>query len=247
MALDDSGHRAADGATTCAHWVADALDIEVCTAREWLRIGRKLAELPTIDAAFADRRLSYSKVRTLTRVASPVNETELAAIADRVPAGRLAHAVANWLARHETTEETEARHHAARRVTWRHDPDAMVALLALLPPADAQVITQTIDAEIVRNRPRLDASTDTSERWPSIARQRADALIRCPTGGGADLSIELLLHVRGDGCTFDDGTPIADSCCASWSSTTNRPTSSPGTPSATSSGTGAGPAVVAVM
>src|SRR5690348_553461 len=71
VALDDSRQWEADGAPSCARWIADALDIEVCTAREWLRIGRRLTELPAIGAAFVDGRLSYSKVRTLTRVATP--------------------------------------------------------------------------------------------------------------------------------------------------------------------------------
>ena len=35
--LDASGEWAADGEPSCAHWVAAALDIELCTAREWLR------------------------------------------------------------------------------------------------------------------------------------------------------------------------------------------------------------------
>ncbi len=51
--LDESLEWAADGAVTCAHWVADALDVEVCTAREWLRIGRALRKLPVIRSAFA--------------------------------------------------------------------------------------------------------------------------------------------------------------------------------------------------
>src|SRR5690242_4258109 len=68
--LDASSEWALDGAVTCAHWVAAALDVEVCTAREWLRIGRALRSLPVIAAAFAARRLSYSKVRALSRVAT---------------------------------------------------------------------------------------------------------------------------------------------------------------------------------
>src|SRR5690349_13382955 len=67
-ALDESLEWAADGAVSCAHWVADALDVEVCTAREWVRIGRALRELPAIASAFESRRLSYSKVRALSRV-----------------------------------------------------------------------------------------------------------------------------------------------------------------------------------
>ena len=210
VALDDSGHWAADGAPTCAHWVADALDIEVCTAREWLRIGRRLSELTAIGAAFVDGRLSYSKVRTLTRVATPENEAELEAIAERIPAGRLAHALADWLTRHETPEETEARQHAARSLSWRIDPDGMVAGFFRLPPADAQVVTRTIDTELVRSRARVDASADAPQRWPSIAQQRADALVRRMTTGGSRLVTELVVHVRGDGCSFDDGTPVTN-------------------------------------
>jgi hypothetical protein len=29
-------------------------------------------------------------------------------------------------------------------------------------------------------------------------------------GGGATIATEVIVHVRGDGCTMDDGTPIAD-------------------------------------
>jgi len=39
---------------------------------------------------------------------------ELIALAERVPAGRLGHALAAWQMRHETSAQTEARQHAAR-------------------------------------------------------------------------------------------------------------------------------------
>jgi hypothetical protein len=38
--------------------------------------------------------------------------------------------------------------------------------------------------------------------------QRADALIDLIEGGGSRWITELVVHVRGDGATFDDGTPI---------------------------------------
>jgi hypothetical protein len=62
-ALDASGEWALDGSPTCAHWVAEALDIEVCTARDWLRVGHALEVFDPVDDAFAQGRLSYSKVR----------------------------------------------------------------------------------------------------------------------------------------------------------------------------------------
>jgi hypothetical protein len=48
-------------------------------------------------------------------------------------------------------------------------------------------------------------------KWPSLGQQRADALMALITGGGSRAVTEVVLHVRGDGCTLDDGTPIAGS------------------------------------
>ncbi len=110
--LDRSGEWAADGAVTCAHWIADALGVEVSTGREWLRIGRALELLPEIEASFGSGRLSYSKVRTLTRIATPDHEAELCRLALDVPAGRLGPVLAAWLAGHEEPEETDHRQRA---------------------------------------------------------------------------------------------------------------------------------------
>jgi len=205
--LDISGEWAADGSPTCAHWVADAIDVEVCTAREWLRVGRAVGVLPTIDGAFESGQLSYSKVRALTRVAKPENEAELCELALRVPAARLVHALAAWLARHETPEETEARHRAATAVRSWVEPDGMVAGSFRFPPLAGKRLLAAVDAQVEKFKP--DASADASDRWPSAAQQRADALFELVTNGGASVATEVVLHVRGDGCTFDDGTPVA--------------------------------------
>jgi hypothetical protein len=213
--LDRSGEWALDGSPSCAHWVADAVDVEVCTAREWVRIGRALVELDVIDNAFEQGLLSYSKVRALTRIATSETQVELSALAQRVPAARLAHALATWLARNETVEETDARHHKARAVTWRVDLDGMLVGSFRLPPVVGAELVNPIDALVVQGRAsgdRNDASAGASaEGWPSIAQQRADALLHLIRGGGAVIATEIVLHVRGDGCTLDDGTAITES------------------------------------
>src|SRR5688500_10119142 len=56
------------GAKTCAQWVALQCGIAPGSAREHVRVARRLRELPLIRAAFAEGELSYSKVRALTRV-----------------------------------------------------------------------------------------------------------------------------------------------------------------------------------
>jgi hypothetical protein len=205
--LDSSGEWTADGSPTCAHWVAEAIDVEVCTAREWLRVGRAVSVLPAIDRAFELGELSYSKVRALTRVATPENEAELCELALRVSAARLAHALASWLERHETPERTEARHRAATAVRTWVEPDGMVAGSFRFPPLDGKSLLAAIDAKVEQFKP--DASADASSRWPSAAQQRADALLELVNNGGASVATEVVLHVRGDGCTLDDGTSVA--------------------------------------
>ncbi len=224
-ALDASGEWALDGASTCAHWVADALGVEMSTAREWLRVGRSLTDLEVVDRAFGEGRLSYSKVRALTRIATPSNQEELCDVAERVPAGRLPTALAAWLSRRETPEQTERRHHDARGMSWRVDPYGMVVGAFRLPPVDAATLTGAIDALVASSTrtpsPPPEGSTQGGEdasadaigsrsvtRWPSIAQQRADALVELVRSGGAQVVTEVVLHVRADGCTLDDGTPI---------------------------------------
>jgi 5-methylcytosine-specific restriction endonuclease McrA len=204
-ALDTSEEWALDGAITCAHWVADALDVEVCTAREWLRIGHALEALPLTDAAFATGRLSYSKIRTLTRVATPDTETELCELAERVPAGRLACEIARWRSERESPEETEARQKQQTSLTTRIDVDGMGVIRMRLPPADFGTVLAMVETRVRNRRPHASA-----DAWPPFARQRAEALMELLIEGGGQLVTELVLHVRGDGCTLDDGTPIPD-------------------------------------
>lgn len=182
--------------------------MEVCTAREWLRIGRALRDLPVVTEAFGSGRLSYSKVRALTRVATPSSEVELCELAERVPAGRLGQALAAWSARHEPTEVIEARQHRDRSLTWRTEADGMVVGSFRLPPAAAAPLVAAIDTMIRTNHASADASGDVA--WPSVAQQRVDALAALAVGGGAVVETEVLVHVRGDGCTLDDGTPLSE-------------------------------------
>ena len=113
----DSGEWMPTSAASAAHWIADVADIEVCTAREWIRVGRRLRVLPLIADLFEADELSYSKVRTLSRVANPENEQQLAAIAADVPAGALPWAITAWLHRTSNDAELERHQHEQRSVT----------------------------------------------------------------------------------------------------------------------------------
>ena len=66
---------------SCASWLSWKCQMSSGTAREHVRVARALRDLPVIRAEFAAARLSYAKVRALTRIATPATEAGLAEIA----------------------------------------------------------------------------------------------------------------------------------------------------------------------
>ncbi len=62
------------GARTPGQWLSHQLGLGNSTAADHLRVGLRLRELPAIRARFAAGRISYSKVRAITRIAVPETE-----------------------------------------------------------------------------------------------------------------------------------------------------------------------------
>src|SRR5689334_1386256 len=65
------------GLRSCAEWLAWQCGLAPGTAREHVRVARALRGLPRIEAAFGAGRLSYAKVRALTRIAAADCEAAL--------------------------------------------------------------------------------------------------------------------------------------------------------------------------
>jgi hypothetical protein len=63
---------------SCAQWLSWKCQLSSGTAREHVRVARALRDLPVIRARFAQAKLSYAKVRALTRIATPATEAGLA-------------------------------------------------------------------------------------------------------------------------------------------------------------------------
>src|SRR5512137_3034910 len=66
---------------SCAHWLNWQCGLDLGAARGKVRVAHALEELPLIGAAMGRGELSYSKVRELTRVATPATEKYLLDIA----------------------------------------------------------------------------------------------------------------------------------------------------------------------
>ena len=77
------------GCHSCAHWVSWQCAVAPPAAREYVRVARRLEQLPGIRAAFAAGELSYSKVRALTRVGTVEREAELLDLARDATAAQL--------------------------------------------------------------------------------------------------------------------------------------------------------------
>ena len=206
----DSAEWAAAGYSTPVRWIAEMLEIAPRTANEWIRAGRCLRELPQTAAALNDRAISFTKAKELTRSATPENERDLLEIAATTRASDLSKEIARYLGRSEPDESINARQRDARSVRWQTEADGTVQVVMRLPPVDAGFVVAGIDGEVMRQAqvPR------DSEGWPSLAQQRADAVVTLFRGDGASATAEVVIHIRGDGTTLDDGTPVTESAVA---------------------------------
>ena len=81
-ALDKEEPWGAWGLNSCAHWLNWKCGVGPVAAREKVRVARALKGLPQISECFRKGEVSYSKVRAMTRVATPSNEDYLLEIAE---------------------------------------------------------------------------------------------------------------------------------------------------------------------
>ncbi len=76
-------------ARSMAHWVSWQCGLGMRAARDHVRVAVALRELPEVRAAFGRGELSYSKVRALTRFATPEQEHEDVELARHATASQL--------------------------------------------------------------------------------------------------------------------------------------------------------------
>src|ERR1700680_2076677 len=85
--LDRSGAWAAHGMRSCAHWL---IGVDVQTGAEMVRVGHALKNLPALAAAFEEGRISFDKIRAVTRVATPADDDVWLMVALHASGGQLA-------------------------------------------------------------------------------------------------------------------------------------------------------------
>ena len=165
------------GVKSCAYWLNRKCGLDLGAAREKLRVAHALEKLPGMATAMAQGKLSYSKVRAMSRVAEPSNEDYFLGIALHGTAYQVEKLVRSWRRVRESQELTrEARQQASRSVHWFHDEDGSLVIRARLPAEAGAVFVKALQAA-EESFPVPDVSAETSLDAVQTRRAlRADAL-----------------------------------------------------------------------
>jgi Domain of unknown function (DUF222)/HNH endonuclease len=128
---------------SCAAWLSWKCQIAPGTAREQVRVARSVVEYPLIRREFAAARLSYAKVRALTRIVTPETEADLLEMATPMTAGQLER----FAQAHRRVSEADDRcPRPARKLTWSPAGDLDYKFRAVLPAEAAAVVFKALRA-----------------------------------------------------------------------------------------------------
>ena len=136
-----------EGFGSCAEWLAWRIGITRGTANEKVRAAGALEDLPLISEAMSKGELSFSKVRAITRVATPENENELLEFARAGSAANLERLVRGWktLSRFDE-QEAERIRHRTRCFSVFPDEDGMYMVRGRLDPEVGAALMRAVEA-----------------------------------------------------------------------------------------------------
>ena len=168
-----------NGFLSCAHWLHWRTSFDLGASREKVRVARALATLPRISWCMERGQLSYAKVRALTRVATPENESALLGVALAGTAAQVERFVRAWRRVDRAAEgrDDERRFLKRELATWVDD-DGMVVIRGRLTPEVGAVVQRALEAAADRlfreARPSPAGHSLAEDVTP--AQRRADAL-----------------------------------------------------------------------
>jgi hypothetical protein len=207
------------GAMSCAHWLSWRIGLDPATAREKVRVARALGNLPTIDAALKSGKLSYAKVRALTRVATPETEAKLLDAAMYSTGAQLERLCRGYRIAKTADNALPPPERSLRR---RDLPGGMVKLEIVLTPDEADLVLGALDrARGLERKVDEHRIEQPDPKRPS----RADGMValaesylagNAGTGNGGE-RFQVMLHVDQDPLapdgalagTLDDGTRVS--------------------------------------
>jgi 5-methylcytosine-specific restriction endonuclease McrA len=177
-----------NGFRSCVEWLTWRIGLAPGSAREHVRVARALGTLPRLAQALARGELSYSKVRAITRVATPETEERLLSVGRGGTAQHVERIVRAWRAVDRKAEVREtAERRRARALHVYQDDDGMVVIRGRLEPEEGALLMQALAAarETLTERRRADVPAGTSGPADAPARMRTGLIIAedIPTWG----------------------------------------------------------------
>ncbi|MGB5630476.1 MAG: DUF222 domain-containing protein [Woeseiaceae bacterium] len=171
--FDERGGCLKWGLDCTAKWLAWRCDLSLATAREKVRVAQALKRLPLISTAFSSGELSYSKVRSLTRVANAGNEADLVAFALRNTSSYVAGHCRELRMGTPTSKDVAERAFAHRFLRLRRDADrGMLSVTVELPLEAGDLIEKALDKARDDECLEIPDLVDTS--W---SKRQADAFV----------------------------------------------------------------------
>ena len=175
--FDENEYWGVGGVCSCAHWLNFKCGIGMNAAREKVRVAHALTELPLISEAFRKGRVSYSKVRAMTRIADQTNEDYLLMIANHGTAHHVEKLVSQYRRCKRLQDVDNANEtHKNRELYCFHDEDGSLVIKARFPAEQGALILKAIDMAMdAAENEETDVTAETSEP-DTYSTRRADAL-----------------------------------------------------------------------
>lgn len=164
---------------SCAAWLSWQVGLDIRAAHEKVRVARALERFPVIAAAMSTGQVSYSKVRAITRIATPECEQALVDMALAGTTNHVERIVSAYRRAEPIAVEREQVQHARRSVCHRVDDDGSVVITVRLPAEAGATVLSAIEHLVAPSVAEPDGTRD-----PMSAR-RADALVDLAIAGHA--------------------------------------------------------------
>jgi hypothetical protein len=205
---------------SCAEWLAWRASISLSAAREKVRAAHALRALPAIAAAFAEGRLSYSKVRALTRVAHASDEDLLLAYALDATVPQVEERCRQIRNVAPNSVQHARRAWERRSLTvWRDDARGVLRLTVEVPIEEGQLIVRALDYAVASGdvSTGVDPDAVAESKGATWCAQQADALVAVAAaylGGGDEQGSATADHyqvvVHADATALTGGTGRAE-------------------------------------
>ena len=204
------------GFESCAEWLHWRCDLSPGAAREKVRVAHALKQLPEISIAFSEGELSYSKVRALTRVATPEQESSLLRFARSTTASRVEERCQQIRNALPDSVDLANRAHERRSLRVSRDPGrGTMTMTVELPIETGELVCRALDQAVeadARDAPPFSGPERERDSWSA---RQADALVTMARvylngepseGAGIADAHQVVVHVDGS-ALLGDGDP----------------------------------------